>query len=426
MDSTAVSGQAAAPSGARPGVVLGVLGLASFVVGTAELVVAGMLNSIVSGLDVPVNTAGQLVTGYALGICAGGPLLAAATSRIGRRRLLLAVLAAYAAGTVIAASAPDFTVLVFARVLTGALHGLLVGVATVIAGGLVPPERRGQAMGMIFGGIAVSTVIGAPLGTLIGQALGWRVTFWGIAMLAMLALAASALTVPDLPADGPSRLHAQARFALAPRVLAMLGLGLLLMGGQFTAFTYIAPFLTRVTGVPGTAVSGFLLAYGIAAAVGTFAGGRAADKNPVRTLVACGLVVVASLALIYLARSSAAVVVAAIAAWGLAGFGLVPSLQVRVVSLAGPGGDLAATLGASAVNAGIAAGALAGGWTLASHGAASVMPLAAVICAVAIPVAWASRWLSPPVPRDQPLVRNRDDGSRSDVPGDRRLRQCGP
>jgi MFS transporter, DHA1 family, inner membrane transport protein len=200
------SGTAASPADWREGLALGALGLGSFVIGTAELVVAGLLNKVAASFAVPTASAGHLVTAYALGICVGGPLLAALTSRAARRALLLATVAAYAAGTVVVASASSFGVLLAARAATGALHGLFIGVATVVAAGLVAPGRRGRAMGMVFGGIAVSTVVGAPLGTLVGQSLGWRATFWAIAALAGLALAAMAALVPaSRRRAGPAR-----------------------------------------------------------------------------------------------------------------------------------------------------------------------------------------------------------------------------
>jgi MFS transporter, DHA1 family, inner membrane transport protein len=179
-------------------------------------------------------------------------------------------------------------------------------------------------------------------------------------------------------------------------VLALLGVGLVVMGGQFTVFTYITPFLINETAVAAASVSVFLLVYGVAASLGTFAGGRAADRAASAVIAAGTVVVALALLMLYLVRSLPVPVAVAMTVWGLAGFGLVPSLQYRVVSLAGAGADLAATLGASAVNAGIAAGSLAGGWAIASHGAAWVVLLGTVVCAAASPAAWATGLLRAP------------------------------
>jgi DHA1 family inner membrane transport protein len=167
------------------------------------------------------------------------------------------------------------------------------------------------------------------------------------------------------------------------------------MAAQFTAFTYLAPFLQRVTGISGGAVSGFLLIFGIAAAVGTILGGKAADRNPTATLLTANLAVVAVLAFLYLVRVAPLPVAIGLVGWGLATFAIVPSFQLRVITLAGRGADLAATLGASAVNAGIAIGSLVGGAALSSHGAAAPTVLALVLSALAIPAVWAAGLMRP-------------------------------
>jgi DHA1 family inner membrane transport protein len=374
------------------------LGLGSFVIGTAELLVVGVLNLVAQDMQVSVSTAGQMVTAYALGISVGGPIVSALTTRFGRRFLLVAALAAYVIGNVVAVAAVGFGMLIVARVLTGSIHGLFIGVASVVAASLVPPERQGRAMGMVFGGIAVATVLGVPLGTLIGQGLGWRAAFVGVVILGVLALIATLLLVPTVPARGNAAFGAQARAAFAPRVLGMLGVGLLLIGGQFTVFTYLAPFLQDITGISGGLISVFLLAYGLASAIGTFIGGRFADRGAARTLIVANLVLVAAFVVLYLIGATPILVALVLAVWGLVGFGLVPSLQLRVITLSGPGADLAATLGASAVNAGIAGGAVFGGWVLSQYGVHAVVLAGLIICAVAFPATWAASFLKPPTP----------------------------
>ncbi|MFC9288595.1 MFS transporter, partial [Streptomyces sp. NPDC057052] len=352
----------------RPGPALAALFLAAFVMGSAELVVVGLLKLVAGDLAVSVDTAGTLVTAYALGICVGGPLLTALTIRIRRRTLVWTSLAGYVAGNLLAALAPGFGTLLAARAVTGALQGLFLGTAFTVAAALVPPERTGRAISAVFGGIAVSTALGVPLGTLAAQHLGWRAAFTAVVVLGALALLATAVCVPPVDGSGTGGLWAQSRHALAPRVLAVLGVGFLLLGGQFAAFTYITPFLEDVTGVSGTWLTVFLFAYG-AATAGTFVGGWAADRDAARTLVAANLALVVALAVLHVAGASRVLVALALVLWGVVGFGLVPSLQYRVGLLAGPGRDLAATLPASAVNAGIAIGAVAGGAAV-SHGGA--------------------------------------------------------
>jgi DHA1 family inner membrane transport protein len=365
------------------------LALGSFVIGTAELVIVGILNLVADDLSVSVSTAGQLVTAYAIGISVGGPIVTALTIRFGRRTLLWVSLVVYIAGNLFAVLAVGFGALLAARLVTGSIHGLFIGVASSIAAALVPPNKRGQAMGMVFGGIAVATVLGVPLGTLIGQSMGWRAAFVGIVVLGAVALVATLLMVPPVRSEAPTGLGAQARSAFAPGVVATLAVGFLLLGGQFAVLTYLAPYLEQVTGITGSLISVFLLAYGVASAVGTFFGGRFADRSATRTLVVANALLIVALGGLLLFGASPVLAAVALGLWGLVGFGLVPSLQLRVITLAGPGGDLAATLGASAVNAGIAVGAAGGGLALASGGPDAVVLTGLVVCALVLPATWA-------------------------------------
>ncbi len=371
---------------ASPNRALGALFLAAFVVGSAELVVVGVLTLVADDLGVPIGTAGVLVSSYALGIAIGGPLLTSLTINRPRRSLLRLAFGVYVLGNLLAAASASFGLLVLARVVTGALHGMFIGVAFGVAAALVPPARMGRAIAMVLGGIAVSTAFGVPLGTLIGQAFGWQATFLSIVVLGVLALLVLVLLVPPTEKAGSADLRSQARYALAPRVLLVLAAGFFVLGGQFAALTYLTPFLEEVTGIAAGAVALFLLAYGLAAAAGTLLGGWAADRDANITLVAGTCVVVASLVLIYVGSTSPVLVIVGLLVWGAAGWGLVPSLQYRTVSLAGPGRDLAATLPASVLAGGIAFGALLGGWAIASFGPAAPVLAAAIACAAVVPL----------------------------------------
>ncbi|MER5546273.1 MFS transporter [Streptomyces sp. NPDC002589] len=390
---------ATGPGETRSKVALGALGLGAFVIGTAELVIVGVLNLIADDLHVSLSTAGLLVTAYALGISLGGPIVTAATIKVPRHTLLCGAVALFVLGNAGAAFAGLFGLLVVARVLCGALHGLFLGAASSVATGLVAPEHRGQAVGLVFGGISVSTVFGVPLGTLLGQNLGWQATFAGVAVLGVLALTAIMVKVPAAPGSGSGNLGSQVRHAFHPRVLAMLAAEVLLMGSQFIAFTYLAAFLEDVTGIKGAVVSVFLMIYGVFSAIGTFAGGRFADINASRTLLIGNSALVVALLGLYFFRQSPALVGVSLALWGVVGFGVTPSLQLRVISLAGEGADLAATLGASAANVGVASGAAVGGWALASFGMADVPLTALVFAVLALPAVWATRFLKVPVAR---------------------------
>ena len=376
--------------------VLAVLGFGALVVGTAELLVVGVLDLVGNDLHVSIGTAGSLVTAYALGISIGGPLLTAATIRLSRKTLLVVALTLYVAGNLVAAGAANFGMLLAARIATGALHGLFIGLAFALAATLVPDAERGRAMAVVIGGITAAMIIGVPLGTLIGHALGWRAAFVAVSVLGAGAVVAAVALVPPVQVRAAASVREQAGDALAPRVLAMLGVAFMLLGAEFSAFTYLAPYLQGVTGISAGAVSGFLLVFGLAAAVGTYLGGRAADRDASFTLVLAASLLAAIFGLVYLVGGTPLPAGLLLVAWGVTGLGLVPALQLRIVSLGGRGGDLAATFGASAVNAGIAAGSLVGGRVVAHAGVHAVMLAAFFVSLLAVPATWAVRRSSTP------------------------------
>ncbi|MFG3706447.1 MFS transporter [Micromonospora sp. NPDC047670] len=385
-----------AVSRVRGNLALTALFFATFVLGSTELVIVGVLDLIAADTGVTVSAAGALVTAYALGLSIGGPVLTALTIRVQRQTLLWASMLVFLLATVAMVATASFELLLAARVVAGSLHGVFIAAAFATLGSLVPADRMGQAISVVIGGIAVSTAMGVPVGTMVGRTLGWRGSFIMIAGVGVVVLVGLLLLIPKVAANQALGLRSQARSAFAPRVLVMLAIGMLLLGGQFTVFTYITPFLLEVTGISGAQVSGFLLAYGVATAIGTFVGGWAADRDASRTLLTANVVLLLSLGLLYLTGTVPAVVAVALLAWGLVGFGLVPALQYRVATLAGPARDLAASLPASAVNAGIAAGALLGGWTLTSNGLSAVVAAGLLMCLAGLPLTWlTARWGTP-------------------------------
>lgn len=396
MNGPVISPERAGRRRSRGSLALPALALGMFTLGTAELLMVGILNAVAKNMGVPVGEAGLLVTAYALGMAVGGPVLTAVTMKADRRFVLLLSLAVCIAGNVLAMVAVNFAMLMAARIITGCVQGLFIGVSSAAAAMLVPPERRGHALSMIFGGLAVATVVGVPLGTLVGQTLGWRAAFAAVAVMSVAAFAWLLSAMPPVAPLGEGGFAGQAPRAAAPRVLAVMGIALVVLGGQFTAFTYITPFLQQVTGISGALVSAFVLSFGAASAVGNFVGGKMADRFPTGTLAVAGTWLALSLLLLYLAGSVPALAVLALLAWGLGGFALIPALQLRVLNLAGSGADLAATLNASAINVGIACGAVAGGWIISGHGVRSVVGIAAIVCAAVVPAMAASGLLRVP------------------------------
>lgn len=380
----------------RTNLALATLFLGMFVLGSGELLVVGLLNLIAADLDVSIPTAGVLVTAYALGLAIGGPILTALTIKLNKRTILIGTVILVVLLTLVPVLTTSFGLFTVVRAAIGALHGLFVAVGFVLAMSIVPPERMGRAISVVVSGLFVSTALGVPLGTLVGQVLGWRGSFTAVAVLGVVALVATLTLIPSMPSAGGGA-GSQARYAFAPRVLAALAVNVVAFAAVYSALTYIVPFLQSVTGISGALVSLFLLAYGAATAVGSFAGGRFADLNAARTLIVGAIGVALSLLVLYLAGAIAVLVALALLAFGLFAMGMVPSMQYRVVSLAGPGGQLASSLPASAANVGIALGSYAGGVAIGAFTASSAVITGLIIAVISIPVAWATSFLKPPV-----------------------------
>jgi DHA1 family inner membrane transport protein len=340
-----------------------VLAAGACVIGISELAAIGVLGLVGDDLGTSVAAAGSIVTAYALGVCVGGPLLALATTRRDRRSTLVLALALFAACNGMIAIAPTLGTIMVVRLVAGSMHGLFIGLATSHAADMAG-TRRGSAIALVFGGIAVATVLGAPAGRVLGEAFGWRTAFWVVAAAAGMTLLAMLRWVPPIDSEaGPD--GGSSRRALTLSVLAFLVLIVLLMGGVFTMFTYVTTLLEDRTGVAGPAVSGILLAFGVASAVGTFVGGRLADRSAAVTMMAASAVVTLALGCLSLFGSFVVGATISLVVCGLAAFVFVPAFQLRLMSMAAPATDLAATLGASAANAGIAIGAGVGAAAMA-------------------------------------------------------------
>jgi MFS transporter, DHA1 family, inner membrane transport protein len=379
----------------KSNLALAALFVGMFVMGSTELLVVGVLNLIAADLRVSIPAAGALVTVYALGLAVGGPVLTALTIRLNKRTVLAGVLVAFIAGTALTVVTTSYPLFLVARTLTGAFQGLFIAAAFAAGTAVVAPARTGRAMAVVISGTTVTGAVGVPLGTLAGQTLGWRGSFLAAAGLAVAGLAATLMLVPSVPSTGAGA-ASQVRHALAPRVLALLGLTFLVFASVYAALTYIVPFLHSVTGVSGALVSVFLLAYGVATAVGSFGGGRFADAHAARTLVVGTIGVAACLLALYLFGTLPVLVGLAVLAIGGCAMGMAPSMQYRVISLAGPGGAFAQSLPASAANVGIAFGSFAGGVALGAFTVSTAVIAGLIIAVIAIPVAWASSFLTPP------------------------------
>jgi MFS transporter, DHA1 family, inner membrane transport protein len=366
------------------------LTLGAYAIGTTEFVIVGLIPTIAADLGVSLPSAGLLVSLYALGVAVGAPVLTALTGRVPRKTLLVALMLLFTVGNLIAWMAPTYGSLIVARVLTGLAHGVFFSIGSIIATSVVPKEKAASAIAIMFTGLTVALVTGVPLGTFIGQHLGWRATFLAVAALGVVALLGSLLFVPrNLQRSEPATFGQQLAVLAQPRLLLVYAITALGYGGTFLSFTYLASILQEVSGFSANAVSGVLLMYGVSVAVGNLWGGRLADRRgpvPALILIFSGLAAVL-LALTFTAYSTVGVLLTVLAL-GAVAFGNVPGLQVYVVKqaqrFAPQAADVASGLNIAAFNVGIAMGASLGGLVVDHLGLMHTPWLGAVVVLAAL------------------------------------------
>jgi MFS transporter, DHA1 family, inner membrane transport protein len=360
----------------RPGLALAALATGTFAIGMTEFVITGLLPDIASDFSVSIPTAGLLISGYAVSVLIGGPVVTALVAHRSRKPVLVALLAFFVAGNIISALAPAYGIMLAGRLVAALCHGSFIGFATIVAGDLVRPERRSSAIAAMLSGLTVANVAGVPLGTLLGQQLGWRSTFWAMAGLGVLAAAATALLVPSTTATG-----GQARTQLTafrkPEVWLALAMTALAFGAVYAPFTYIAPLMTDIAGFGKGDLPYLLALFGLGLVLGNVIGARGADRRLMRTILSASIAML--IVLIAFAWTSHAKAPATITLFllGVAAYATVPGLTTRVITAAD--GDaqnlLASSAAVSAFNLGNAAGAYLGGRAITAGWGYDATPL---------------------------------------------------
>ncbi len=336
------------------------LAISAFGIGTTEFVIMGLLPDVARDLDVSIPSAGLLVTGYALGVAIGAPIMAVITSKFPRKRTLVMLMAIFIAGNMLCALSPDYNVLMVARVLTSLCHGAFFGIGSVTAAGLVPENRRASAVAMMFTGLTLANVLGVPMGTALGQEMGWRMTFWAVTIIGVVALIGLIKLLPK-DKEAPTTNIMQEIGALRNAgVWVALVMTVMFSASMFTLFTYIAPILTDVTGVSPTGVTYTLLLIGLALTIGNVIGGKLTDWKLRHTLV--GSAIVIALAQVAFHWTSGVLIPAEITLfiWAATAFAVVSALQLNAMLFGKDAPSLIATLNIGAFNAGNALGAWAG------------------------------------------------------------------
>jgi DHA1 family inner membrane transport protein len=360
------------------------LTVGAFGIGVTEFVIMGLLLQVGSDLHVSVPAAGLLISGYALGVFFGAPVLTIATRRLPRKFALLALMAIFTLGNLACALAPTYGALMTARIVTALAHGTFFGVGSILAASLVPADRRASAIAIMFTGLTLATLIGVPFGAWIGLAFGWRATFLCVAAIGVLALIVLTLAVPrDHAPKDLAPLREELAVLRRPQVLLALATTVLSFGSVFAVISYIQPMLVELAGFSKAAVSPILLVFGGGLFIGNLVGGRLADRWPQAALIGTVGLLAATLGLMTFGVHDKVWAVAFTGLVGVAAFATVAPLQLRVLEQAGGAGQgLASSLNIAAFNLGNALGAWLGGAVIAHGLGLAVLPVAGALVTV--------------------------------------------
>ncbi|KGD75000.1 arabinose transporter permease [Tatumella morbirosei] len=363
-------------------VALLALALSAFAIGTTEFVIMGLLPEVAGNLQVSIPSAGWLISGYALGVAIGAPIMALVTARLPRKRTLLLLMLIFILGNLMCAMAPNYHLLMLARIVTALCHGAFFGIGSVVAASLVAPNRQASAVALMFTGLTLANVLGVPLGTWFGQLYGWRATFWAVGGIGVLAFIGLALSLPVNHEEKPVDLMSEISALANGKLWLSLLMTVCFAAAMFALFSYIAPLLLQVTGISDKGVSWTLFLMGAGLTLGNILGGRLADwKVSFSLLLSFTLIAVFSLVFrwtsseIWLAEITLFI-------WSMATFSTVPALQINVVRHGKDAPHLVSTLNISAFNLGNAIGAWLGGLVIGRGLGLTFVPVTAAALAV--------------------------------------------
>jgi len=378
----------------------GVLSLAvgAFAIGVTEFIVVGILPAIAKDLRISIESAGSLVSLYALALAIGTPLLVIALSRLPRKAALLGLMTVFLTGNLLAALSHTFQVLLAGRVITAVAHGTFFAIGATVAANLVPKAQAGRAISVMFAGLTLAMVIGVPLGSFLGNLMGWRLPFFAVAVLAALGLGAMARWLPaGLAAGAGGRAATQLAALGSGPILTMMAVTVFGFGSSFAAFTFITPILTDVTGFSATMASALLIVFGAATFAGNLAGGYLTSHVGWQKALRLMLVLLAVTQVgVALAIGSQVMMTVMLFVWGVFAFGLSPALQAGMLATAErhtpKAVDFASGLNISAFNLGISLGSMLGALMVSRQLMAS-SPWAGVAASLLalLPLAWLAR-----------------------------------
>jgi DHA1 family inner membrane transport protein len=342
------------------------LAIGAFGIGTTEFVIMGVLPQVAGDFGVTIPTAGWLVSGYALGVVIGAPLLTVLGTKVSRKKMLMFLMALFVVGNALSAVAPSFGVMLIGRIVASLAHGAFFGIGSVVAADLVAPQKKASAISLMFMGLTVANIVGVPGGTYIGQAAGWRITFALVASLGVIGFLGVAKLVPEM--GQPQTESVRTEFAAFRNVQVWLAMAMTVLGygGVFAAITYITPMMTEVAGYTEGAVTWLLVLFGIGMFLGNLVGGKLADRALMPMLFTALAALTATLLLFTATAHNKVLAAITISLIGAFGFATVPPLQKWVMDQASAAPTLASAANIGAFNLGNALAAWLGGIVIAT------------------------------------------------------------
>jgi DHA1 family inner membrane transport protein len=350
------------------------LALGGFGIGLTEFGIVGLLPEVAGDFGVSESVAGYLVSGYALSVAIGALALTAAISRFDRKKVLVSLMVLFIAGNLISAIAPTYSLLMVGRVVAALCHGAFFSVGAVVASDMVAENKKASAIALMFGGLTAANVLGVPLGTFLGQQLGWRSTFWAITVIGVVTLVGIQALVPQTTAATRTNLRSELAVFRRGQVWVSIALSILAFGGVIGGYTYIAFTLTKVSGFSNSTVPWLLVLFGVGTFIGNFIGGKAADKSLNAALIGNMAVLAVVMAVFALTAENKVATVLSLLLMGTIGLATAPGLQVRTMKYAADASTMASGANIAAFNVGNAIGAWLGGLALAA-GYGYVSPL---------------------------------------------------
>ncbi|HEI8427831.1 TPA: MFS transporter [Proteus mirabilis] len=356
------------------------LATGAFAIGATEFTPMGLLPNIANGLSISIATAGGLITGYAVGVMIGAPIMTLSLGKLTKRHALGLLLLLFIAGNLLAAQADSYWSLMIARLITSLNHGAFFGIGSVVAASLIEKHKQASAVAAMFMGLTIANLVGVPLVTWIGQQYGWRLAFILISGLGFITLIGLLMFLPVMPkGNKPNIKYELGVLTRLPVVLALLTT---VFGASalFALYTYIAPFLTNTVHISESHVAVVLVIIGLGFTIGNYLGGKLSSYGIEKTLILFFILLIGSMSVLPLVSNNVYLAVATIFIWSISSFALVPALQIKTMQIAHDAPALVSSVNIGAFNLGNAIGAIIGG--IALKYSYNIVPLTAALVGV--------------------------------------------